>query len=95
MTKHDPEEKAGWDWFQPLALPAAEATPEADKALALAAARCFRGGDGERVLAHLRAITLERALGPGAQDTLLRHLEGQRQLVSHIATLVARGQDGG
>ena len=54
--------------------------------------RCFRSPDGQRVLAHLRKMTLERALGPAAPDTLLRHLEGQRQLVAHIENLIARGQ---
>ena len=55
-------------------------------------ARCFRGGDGARVLAHLRALTLDRALGPNATDAQLRHLEGQRALVSTILALVARGR---
>lgn len=78
----------GWAWFD------RGQAPEADRALALAAARCFRGGDGEAVLAHLRAVTLERALGPGATDAQLRHLEGQRQLVAHVLRLVERGRDG-
>lgn len=79
----------GWDWFD-----RAEA-PGSDRALALAFARCFRGGDGEAVLAYLRAQTLARVLGPGANDALLRHLEGQRQLVAHILHLVERGRAGG
>lgn len=79
----------GWAWFD------RGDAPEADRSLALAVARCFRGRDGEAVLSHLRAVTLERALGPGAGDAQLRHLEGQRQLVAHIIRLVARGRDGG
>ncbi len=69
--------------------------PRPDAAeLALIAARCFQSGDGRRVLAYLRSITLERTLGPGAGDAQLRHLEGQRQLVHHIQTLIERGQNG-
>jgi len=62
--------------------------------LAHAFARCFAGGDGQQVLGHLRALTLERALGPDAPDSLLRHLEGQRQLVLTIQALIARGRAG-
>lgn len=69
--------------------------PRPDPAeLASIAARCFRGSDGRRLLAYLRTITLERTLGPGADDAHLRHLEGQRQLVRHIQTLIERGRNG-
>jgi len=81
-------DEEGWAWFDRGQAPAA------DRALSETFARCFKGGDGEAVLAHLRAVTLERALGPGATDAQLRHLEGQRQLVAHILSLVARGRDG-
>ena len=95
MTKANAEQPGGWDWFETLAPPDFPESMEFERDLALAAARCFRGADGEKVLAYLRAVTLERALGPNAPDTLLRHLEGQRQLVAHIARLVKRGRDGG
>ncbi len=95
MARDDWGHEGGWDWFKSASSPAAGETEEADKGLALATARCFRGRDGEKVLAYLRAITLERALGPGASDTLLRHLEGQRQLVAYINLLVERGRKGG
>lgn len=62
--------------------------------LALITARCFQGSDGRRLLAYLRAITLERTLGPGVDAGHLRHLEGQRQLVQHIAALIERGRNG-
>jgi len=69
--------------------------PRPDPAeLALIAARCFQGGDGRRLLAYLRTITLERALGPDSTDTQLRHLEGQRQLISHLHVLIERGRNG-
>lgn len=62
--------------------------------LALVFARCFRGSDGERVLAHLRRITIDRRTAPDASEAELRHLEGQRHLASYIAQLAAKGQLG-
>lgn len=87
----------GWGWFAgPEAEPAgADPTAPEDADLARAFARCFRGADGERVLAHLRGLTIERALGPGATDALLRHAEGQRQLVFHVLALIERGRGAG
>lgn len=87
-------EGTGWDWLEaPLpADPVAVAAPDADPAPSFA--RCFAGNDGARVLAVLRAMTLDRALGPDAPEAALRHLEGQRQLVATILALVARGWAG-
>lgn len=65
----------------------------ADPALVNAAARCFRGPDGEIVLQHLRSITLLRSMGPQTPDNMLRHIEGQRQLVTYIGTLIERGRN--
>jgi len=62
--------------------------------LTMAAARCFRGRDGEALLRHLRAITLARTLGPASDDRALRHLEGQRQLFAHLAQLIEAGRNG-
>jgi hypothetical protein len=62
--------------------------------LASAFARCFRGSDGDRVLAHLRRITIERRPAPDCSEAELRHLEGQRHLAAYILQLVARGQLG-
>lgn len=62
-----------------------------DERLAAAYARCFVGGDGRQVLDHLRALTMNRTLGPAAPDAALRHLEGQRALVAHVLALVVRG----
>ena len=89
-------EQAGWDWLEatltacPQAAAAAAAAADADPAPSFA--RCFAGRDGERVLAVLRAMTLDRAMGPDASEAALRHLEGQRQLVATILALVARGR---
>lgn len=63
-----------------------------DADLAGAFARCFRGADGERVIDYLRRTTQGRVLGPAAPDSVLRHLEGQRQLVARIVSLIERGR---
>ena len=60
--------------------------------LDLRAARVFRGKDGELFLKYLRSITLEAVAGPEASDCALRHLEGQRYLVSIIQRAVDRGR---
>jgi len=83
-----PDTKSGWDWF---GVSQSQEGGE-DRILALSFARCFRGIDGECVLKHLRAMTVEQSLGPAASDSMLRHLEGQRQLVSHIQGLIERGR---
>jgi len=62
--------------------------------LAKSAATCFAGVHGRQLLSYLRAITLERTLGPGVDDSHLRHLEGQRQLVQHLSALIHRGRIG-
>ncbi len=62
--------------------------------LTAAFARCFRGSDGDRVLAHLRRITIDRRSAPDASEAELRHLEGQRHLAAYIAQLASRGSVG-
>ncbi|CAO3372796.1 Bbp19 family protein [Azospirillum argentinense] len=81
-------ENGGWAWLEGVS--SAEAVPAGDPAPSFA--RCFAGPDGARVLATLRAMTLERTLGPDASDAALRDLEGQRRLVALIFALTARGQ---
>lgn len=80
---------SGWSWF---AEPEAARPDPAVDALTRAFARCFGDGDGERVLACLDGLTLNRALGPDASDSVLRHLEGQRQLVGYIHSMIDRGR---
>ncbi len=65
---------------------------DATDTLARAAARVLSGADGEELARYLRAVTLERALGPDASVAQLRHLEGQRQLVRHVLALAERGR---
>ncbi|MCW8915044.1 MAG: hypothetical protein OQK24_04230 [Magnetovibrio sp.] len=89
-------QKIGWSWFErndelnadihDLAVP--------DRELKLAYARCFSSEQGKQVISHLRAMTLDRALGPNVSAETLRHIEGQRQLVSYICQLINRGRNG-
>lgn len=82
----------GWTWFEPP-----QASPGDDQRLRLARlfARLFSGADGETALAYLTQITTERCLGPDASDAALRSLEGQRQLVLHLQSLIRTGREGG
>lgn len=65
-----------------------------DKTIAHNYARALGSDAGRAVMAHLRSITIERWLGPGATDAELRSLEAQRALVHQIEQLVRRGQMG-
>lgn len=80
----------GWPW------PAAPQGAAGDDALALAraAARVFAGSEGDMVLAHLKALTVDRCVGPDTPGRALRALEGQRALVHHLLSLIARGRHG-
>ena len=62
--------------------------------VARAAARCFGTDDGRKLLAHLRAITIERVCGPHMSEAALRDLEGQRRLVHRLYALIDRGRRG-
>lgn len=88
-------DEAGWTWFdtnQPehVAGRATASEKEAGEAPVMFA-RCFATPEGQRVLRHLRRLTLDRAVSPGTSDAHLRHLEGQRNLVLHILALVDHG----
>lgn len=82
MSTHDP-----WPFGHDPAPPPRDGLPAVF-------ARCFAGADGAAALAHLKALTLDRYLGPEAPDGALRHLEGQRALVAHVLGLVERGRAG-
>ena len=94
MTEPPMAERAGWDWLEAPSPADPNPAAAAERDPAPSFARCFAGGDGARVLAVLRAMTLDRALGPDAPEAALRHLEGQRLLVATILALVARGRAG-
>lgn len=81
----------GWAWFE-VAAAESDMHPADVGDVADAYARWFLSPDGCRVLAHLKTITVGRALDPRVSDATLRHLEGQRQLVLFIEALVERGR---
>jgi hypothetical protein len=85
----------GWAWFETDSASDIHETPNFDRDLANVYARCFSGESGLEVLRHLKSITHSRVLGPGASDALLRHVEGQRQLVAHIISLAEHGRSRG
>ena len=93
--------RKGWDWFERSGEHAdqpedgAADLPDPGRALHLAYARCFSTPDGEKVLTHLRALTLERTFGPDTPNRMLRHGEGQRQLVAYVLAQIERGRAGG
>lgn len=86
----------GWDWFEPAGASPDDvaAAHEAETELVRAFGGCFCGSHGSLVLRHLRSLTLDRVLGPESPDTLLRYVEGQRQLVAYICALVERANRG-
>lgn len=86
--RHDP----GWSWFERVLDDSGSDIENAD--LPACFARCFKGYDGEAALSHLAQMTLARPLGANAHDGILRHLEGQRYLVSYIMGLVRQGREG-
>lgn len=83
--------ESGWAWLE---HPAGRQGDEAMELLARQTSRLFATPDGEAVLGHLKAMTVDRCLGPESGDNALRHLEGQRHLVLHLLALAARGRAG-
>lgn len=83
----------GWAWFgdDSESIEDDQAVNDHDD-IASVFGRCFCSHDGMRALEHLRSLTLNRALGPESSDALLRYVEGQRQLVTYILSLVERAQ---
>ncbi len=67
--------------------------PRGDKrAMEIAYARLFLSEDGQKVLAHLQAVTFLRAYGAEASDEQLRFVEGQRALVSQVLRMIEAGR---
>ncbi len=88
------ENNRGWEWFDKFDDNRSAINDDTGQNPDIAAtyARCFTGDDGQAVLRHLRSLTIERTLGPGSSDSLLRHVEGQRQLVARIHALIENGR---
>jgi len=81
------ESPAGWAWFD-RSSEAARAPDE----LCHDAAACLGSRHGQALLRHLQQLFLDRRLSPTATDAELRHVEGQRSVVSHMLRLVERGR---
>lgn len=84
----------GWAWLEPQDANGEEiphTRVDGEDVIGMAFVRCFHTVDGQRVLQHLRHLTLDRTVGPATSNKALRYLEGQRALVAHIVSLVARG----
>jgi hypothetical protein len=77
----------GWDWLE---SDAARIEPPAELCRCVAA--CFGGPSGRLLLRHLRRLFADRRLPPSATDAELRHVEGQRSVVSHLLQLLERGR---
>ncbi len=88
QQRNDP----GWSWFD--ASLGTDISTDLPEDLPARFARCFNGEDGEAALSHLAEMTLGRPLGANAHNGILRHLEGQRFLVSYIIGLVRQGREG-
>jgi len=86
-----PEPADDWNWFEPTSPRQTRPSPFDKPQLEKIASRIFQSHEGRYLLDYLRAITIERTLGPDASDSLLRHLEGQRQLVAMLTKMVERG----
>ena len=81
----------GWAWLEEeqTSNQEAEEAKELNSVVRAKFSHVFGSEEGQSVISHLKSITLARSLGPGASDAALRHLEGQRQLVSHILALAS------
>ena len=53
--------------------------------------RVFRGPDGEAALKYLRSITINYINGPGVNADVLKHMEGQRFIVSMVEKRIEQG----
>jgi hypothetical protein len=73
-------------------LAAGGSEPLGAEDLSRCAARLFGSADGQRLLDHLERVFLLRRAPPQSSDQELRHLEGQRSLVAHLQSLIARGR---
>ena len=81
-----PEPTPGWAWFDG---PGDAGAPSEE--ICRSAVVCLGGPHGRVLLRHLRQLFSDRRLSPAASDAELRHLEGQRSVVSHLLQLLERG----
>ena len=85
------EQPGDWNWFESTPAKQFQPSPFDKPQLMKIASRFFQTREGSYLLDYLRTITIERTLGPESSDTLLRHLEGQRQLVAMLTKMAEHG----
>jgi hypothetical protein len=84
-----------WKWFGDDEARKTAPSKFDTEQIANIAARLFQSTEGQYLIDFLRAITIERTLGPDAPGAQLRHLEGQRQLIATLTNLINRGANPG
>jgi len=67
-------------------------TPNQDREINDTVLAAFNAPAGVRLLHYLRAITINRVMGPEVSDCALRHHEGMRSLVAIIEARIAQGR---
>jgi hypothetical protein len=82
------EQPRGWAWLE-----ATSQTALNQDDVCRSAATCFDTAQGQLVLRHLRRVFLDRRMASSCSDAELRHVEGQRSVVSHLLNLIQRGKD--
>ena len=87
MAEFQPEASDGWSWLEPHGV---RVEPPAE--LCRSAAACLAGPNGSLLLRHLQRLFSDRRLPASATDAELRHVEGQRSVVTHLLQLVERGR---
>lgn len=55
-------------------------------------ARCFQGISGQKVLAYLREMTIERTVAAQTPSNVLYYREGQKALVKQIEMMIKKGR---
>ena len=56
-------------------------------------ARIFAGNSGQKVLEHLRSLTIERIVGPNITNDELRWCAAQNALVHQIENFIKKGNN--
>jgi hypothetical protein len=71
---------------------AEEETVNIEQELTVLCALVFGGVSGQKLLRLLHSIHVERVMGPGASDAMLRHADANRQLILQLIRLTEKGQ---
>ncbi len=84
----------GWDGVDATVTPMRLRDTDLQRALDISFKRCFGSEDGQKVLAHLRQVTIEQpAWVPGAEPSYGYAREGQNSLVREIEQRIKRANE--